>query len=401
MPLTRRQFTTALIAAATARPATGAARAHMPDVLRAGELGGVGGQSGPIWAYDGMLPGPVIHAERGRRVVRRLENGLPVASAVHWHGTRIDSGNGGADHLLDAVAPGSGFLYDFAVRDAGTYWYRSLDQARTPIARGLHGFLIVGEEAPPDIDEDLPLAVTDRHVALDPAPDDHTPRLVTCEMRQGQRLRLRMVNASAHHLLRLEPHGLTAWIAALDGMPLPQARRLSAPFLLAPGQRADILADVTLDAGERAALLHRTASGPVVLATFPVTGRGRSRRAPLPLEPNPLAQPMRRSVRRMVMRLSRSHGPDGPPLFTARAGETVQLRLTNDSTAMQTVHLHGHHMHLIDRENSLGAVRDTVLIRAGDSRQVIFVADNPGDWMIECHSLAPHHKGRRARFRVT
>ena len=39
-----------------------------------------------IWGYNGIFPGPVIHAQRGRRVVLRLRNGLAVPNVNHLHG---------------------------------------------------------------------------------------------------------------------------------------------------------------------------------------------------------------------------------------------------------------------------------------------------------------------------
>ena len=75
----------------------------------------------PIWGYNGGTPGPVLRVPQGGRIARRLVNGLPQASTIHWHGIRISNAMDGVPELTQAaVPPGKDFLYDFAVPDAGT-----------------------------------------------------------------------------------------------------------------------------------------------------------------------------------------------------------------------------------------------------------------------------------------
>jgi spore coat protein A len=39
-----------------------------------------------IWGFEGITPGPTIHARRGRRVVVNQTNHLNVPTVVHLHG---------------------------------------------------------------------------------------------------------------------------------------------------------------------------------------------------------------------------------------------------------------------------------------------------------------------------
>ena len=41
------------------------------------------------WTYNGGLPGPLIRAHVGDRVIVHFKNELPQASTVHWHGVRV------------------------------------------------------------------------------------------------------------------------------------------------------------------------------------------------------------------------------------------------------------------------------------------------------------------------
>ena len=65
-------------------------------------------------------------------------------------------------------------------------------------------------------------------------------------------------------------------------------------------------------------------------------------------------------------------------------------RLPNVPEGHKCARLHGHSFHVIAHNvQALGdaEVRDTVLIRPGDSVDVAFVADNPGRWALHCHVL--------------
>ena len=88
----------------------------------------------------------MIRVRQGERVVRRLVNALPRPTTIHWHGIRIDNAMDGVPGMTQAtVPPGGEFLYDFAVPDAGTYWYHPHDRSYEQVARGLAGALIVEE----------------------------------------------------------------------------------------------------------------------------------------------------------------------------------------------------------------------------------------------------------------
>ena len=44
-----------------------------------------------VWTYNGGLPGPLIRARRGDRVIVHFSNSLPQPTTVHWHGCRCPS----------------------------------------------------------------------------------------------------------------------------------------------------------------------------------------------------------------------------------------------------------------------------------------------------------------------
>jgi FtsP/CotA-like multicopper oxidase with cupredoxin domain len=87
-------------------------------------------------------------------------------------------------------------------------------------------------------------------------------------------------------------------------------------------------------------------------------------------------------------------GPATTPLVVKR-GERVRIRMVNLSMDHHPIHLHGNTFYVTGTEG--GRIRgdvdrepgNTVIVGVAQSRDVEFVADNPGDWMLHCH--LPHH----------
>src|SRR6201998_4263489 len=87
----------------------------------------------------------------------------------------------------------------------------------------------------------------------------------------------------------------------------------------------------------------------------------------------------------------------GSPMTTplvVRLGSRVRIRFVNIGMDHHPIHLHGHTFVVTGTEGgrqpeSLWGPANTVLVGVAQSRDVEFVASNPGDWMLHCH--LPHH----------
>lgn len=86
-------------------------------------------------------------------------------------------------------------------------------------------------------------------------------------------------------------------------------------------------------------------------------------------------------------------GPATTPLIV-RLGDRVRVRFVNLGMDHHPMHLHGHTFYTTGTEG--GRIPEaawwpgnTVLVGVAQARNVEFVANNPGDWMIHCH--LPHH----------
>ena len=86
-------------------------------------------------------------------------------------------------------------------------------------------------------------------------------------------------------------------------------------------------------------------------------------------------------------------GPDATPLII-RQGERVRIRMINMGMDHHPVHLHGFTFWETGREaarqqESAWMRGNTVLVGVAQAKDIEFVADRAGDWMLHCH--LPHH----------
>src|SRR5262245_28004355 len=100
------------------------------------------------WTYDGHLPGPLVRARVGDRVIVHFTNELPQPTTIHWHGVRVPIEMDGVPGVSQPeVATGGTFTYDFVVRDAGLYWYHPHVMSAAQVGFGLYGALLVDDPA--------------------------------------------------------------------------------------------------------------------------------------------------------------------------------------------------------------------------------------------------------------
>ncbi|SFS22345.1 multicopper oxidase family protein [Yoonia litorea] len=410
-----------------------------------------------LWGYNGSAPGAEIRVTKGGRVTRTLRNGLSQPTSVHWHGIRIANAMDGVSGLTqDAVQPGDAFTYDFVAPDAGTYWYHAHNMSTQQVGMGLYGPLIVEEAVLPDIDREEVLVLDDWLINPDTAqldPDfaaphalSHAGRIgnyittngianLTLPARKNERLRLRLINASNARIFPLELQGLDGWIVAMDGMPLAEPQKVAQAIVLGPAQRVDLIVDVTADVGDLAHLVYLERRDAFSQVAFAVSDEGASttRPAPAALPPNHIAPVnlgeataltlnmeggamgglraatlggVQKSMREIVDAgrfwafNGAVDGMEGPPLARLSLGETVRLTIRNDTAFPHAMHLHGMHFHEIGDDGSLGPLRDTTLLERSTTREIAFVADNPGEWLLHCHMLSHAASGMTTRIVV-
>ncbi len=424
------------------------------------ELLEAGGPKTSVWGYNGIVPGPLLRVKRGQQIDVSVTNHLPQPTSVHWHGLRIDNAMDGVAGLTQApIAPGETFDYSFVPPDAGTHWYHSHQRGWEQVARGLYGPLIVDEDELAGFDRELVIMADDWRLREDGGLDQdslgnladraHGGRLgnvltlnskpyESLKVQTGERVRLRLINSANARIMQFRLAGVDAWIVALDGQPVAPLRLAEHALRLAPAQRADLAFDVRAAAGTELAISEVSGQEPLVTGYLQVAeNEGPERETsqePPRLPANNVPMPdvanariidlnmtggAMRGLQTAVYKgktydgrtLAREHGQawamNGAagttvePLFSAAQGESIVIRMKNDTAWPHAMHLHGHHfLELARKPNQLfdnsvaGALqpetaplRDTVLMQPDETVDIGFFADNPGSWLLHCHML--------------
>ena len=432
------------------------------------------------WTYNGLPVGPEIRVTEGDTLRVILTNNLPDPTTIHWHGLPVPNKMDGVPNVTQPpVQPGESFVYEFPAWPSGTYWYHP--HVGRQLDRGLVGPLIVEPKNDAgDYDREYTLFLDD-WVTVDGGGPEATLRssggmmgmggmggrgmmggmtraparsagvgrgffqnspdaplqepvyttfavngltaaaATPFTVKQGERVRLRLINGSGATIygLRLAGHSLT--ITHTDGRPVE-------PFevdvlRLGMGERYD----VTFTAGKPGRwtlydLLN--GNGRVDLATFQYAGSpgGQNSGDDLvrnfrwndyrlltgqPEEGLPAIDAGQPLIFDMVLtggHMSPYWGingkvyPDTDDVLVS-TGQRVRFNYFNQSPMPHPMHLHGH---FFEVAGSSGLRKDTVIVEGHMGRASIeFVADNPGDWMHHCHNIYHAEAGMMNVVRVS
>ncbi len=227
-----------------------------------------------LWGYNGSAPGPTIQITQGDRVRIVVDNHLPEATSMHWHGFDIPNDMDGAPgSSQDPIKPGGRFVYEFTLNQEGTYFYHS-HMAMQEMMGMIGAFIMHPKESyKPRVDKDYAIIMQE--------------------------------------------------YAILPNIKVPNSMNMEFNWL---------------------------------------TFNGKS-------------------------------GPANTPLLV-RHGERVRIRFINLGMDHHPIHVHGHQFVVTGTEGgrqpeSTWGPGNTVLVGVAQARDVEFVANNPGDWMLHCH--LPHH----------
>lgn len=417
-----------------------------------------------VWAYDGAIPGPEIRARQGERLRVEVENRLPQATTIHWHGVRVPNAMDGVPHLTQApIEPEARFVYEFDAVDAGTFWYHPHERSFEQVGRGLYGALIIEEREAIAVDRDVTWVLGDWRLQPDAQLRDdfgsffdisHNGRVgntVTINgrvpdafaVRSGERIRLRLINAANARIFGLDFRGHRSWIIALDGQPVEPHAPEGGRITLGPAMRADVILDCGGKPGERFQVVDDFYKSLAYrLVDLAYADAAPLRESPpetsIKLAPNPLTEPdlksatrhgiefaggmmggmaevtyggNRMSAMQLMMRHRMAWAVNGvvaqghvhEPMITLDRGKSYVLDMVNDTAWHHPIHLHGHSFRVIARDGKATQHRewqDTVLMKPRERVEIAFVADNPGNWMIHCHVLEHQAGGMMGVIRV-
>lgn len=86
----------------------------------------IDGREGHAVAVNGTLPAPLLRLREGQRFRMAVTNHLDEDTSIHWHGLLVPFTMDGVPGVsFPGIRPGETFVYDFPIRQSGTYWYHS------------------------------------------------------------------------------------------------------------------------------------------------------------------------------------------------------------------------------------------------------------------------------------
>jgi FtsP/CotA-like multicopper oxidase with cupredoxin domain len=386
-----------------------------------------------LWTYDGGLPGPLLRAKVGDRVIVHFKNSLPEATSMHWHGLRIPNDMDGVpDEPVPAIPPGGSFDYDFVLPDAGTYWYHPHYDSAAQVGYGLYGPLIVDDPAEPrGLGDEAVMVLSDLGIDKDGSllPADgggnfgtlfgregllmlvNGKPLPTLHVRPGARQRWRLINAAKARYYALELPGSHFTRLGGDGGFSESPETLDR-IVLTPAQRADVVLEPTPAEGQSELALRWIAYDRGWGTSFnrPDEDMLRLSFEGEPVRPKPLptlhrdipaiplegARPIDISLTMDTSQSELQMGINGVPSWKAEhimtpLGERQLWTVKNTFDFDHPLHLHGYFFQVLDLNGVPPSRRewtDTVNIPVnGTVRLAVSFNDRPGMWMFHCHIL--------------
>ena len=447
---------------------------------------------------NGDVPGPVLRFREGDFARIRVHNHLrDEETSTHWHGLLLPNAQDGVPHVTTPpILPGQTHTFEFHLRHSGTYWYHSHTHFQEQ--SGVYGAIVVephqGEPVAADREHVLVLSdwtnfdphevmrllmrgsdafglmrrntqsilgawragrlkdyfqrEWDRMPPMDISDVGYHAflingqRQVRLEGHPGERLRLRLINASA--ATYFYPHSSSGpmTIIAADGPPVEPIT--VDRFLMAIAETYDVI--ITVPPSGQYELRFTTQDGSGHTSAF--YGEGRLTPASDPPRPDlyrmsdmlRLALDEQKDDPRASLKLPRPGSPyrllrattnttlpahlprrritlhltgdmnryiwgfDGKtiaqdPYIPIRKGEIIELELINDSMMHHPVHLHGHFFRLLLGQGAHSPLKHTVDVPPMSRRLIEFEANEDKDWMFHCHILYHMMSGMARVFR--
>jgi FtsP/CotA-like multicopper oxidase with cupredoxin domain len=390
-------------------------------------------------AYNGQVPGPLLRLREGVPVTIDVTNGGTNADIVHWHGLMTDSLNDGAmEEGSPMIAAGETHRYSFTPKPVGTRWYHTHAGAYGNLAMGTYtgqfGFLLIeGNQSAPQHDMEVNLAI--HHWQPSFVPMVETMRAASANqpltngsdvgyqyatinnrmlgqgepirVKRGQRVLIRLLNASGTENVVLALPGHRFTVVAMDGNPVPNPTSVEV-LSLAVAERVDAIVEMNSPGvwilGSTLEKSRQMGLGIVV----EYAGQSGSPvwKDPAPAEwdytqfaSNASAPEPDQSFELTFRDIGPQHGsqfdtwtinnkswPEIEPLMV-HAGKRYRLVFRNGSGDQHPLHLHRHTFEVtrIGNKHLSGLKKDVINVMPLDTVEVDFIADNPGDTLWHCH----------------
>ncbi|MBN2981766.1 multicopper oxidase family protein [Cohnella algarum] len=295
----------------------------------------VSGVETDAYTYNGTVPGPTIRAKEGDTIRVILKNSLSDETSIHWHGLHVPNAMDGVPAFTQqAIKPGETFTYEFTANHAGTYMYHPHFNSIEQIDKGMYGLLIIDPQNPETIKYDREYSmifggwnIPDQTTAPQNGQENSMPDMA-------------------------DMPGMS------KGTPGPIKQKGNVRKMIKQG-----LKDKASDQG-----MDMPSEEPGDNAGSTVMGMNYN-----------------------YWTINGKSFPDTSPL-NVKFGDVVRIRMANISNGIHPMHLHGHDFRVVAQDGHPFAnpqILNTLTVNPGETYDVDFIADNPGEWVFHCHEL--HH----------
>jgi len=362
------------------------------------------------YTLNGTSPGPTLHVGQGKLLEVRLVNeSVAGGTTLHWHGVAVPNADDGvAGVTQDAVPVGGSHVYRFRPGHAGTYWYHAHQLSHEQVERGLLGALVV--DPPGTAVDEATDVVALTHLYAGRRTVAGRTGDVPVPADPGRPVRIRVINTD-NGPIRSWVDGAPFRVLAVDGTDVHEPTPVSGTAVdVTAGGRVDLevvppaTGAVRLTVGGASALVVGPSGAPAPPpsrqpeAVVDLLHYGTP--APLGFDPATAARSFDYAIGRRPGFVDGRPGlwwtvnghlfPD-MPMFTVAQGDVVRMHITNTSGEVHPMHLHGHRMVVLARNEVAASGSpwwvDSLGVGDGESYDVAFVADNPGIWSDHCHNL--------------
>ncbi|MBN8278998.1 MAG: copper resistance system multicopper oxidase [Gammaproteobacteria bacterium] len=137
----------------------------------------IDGRESRAIGINGTVPAPLLRLQEGTTVRLAVTNDLDEDSSIHWHGLLVPPEFDGVPGVsFPGIAPRSTFVYEFPLRQSGTYWYHSHSGLQEQL--GHYGPLIID---PAGVD---PIASDREHVIVLSDHSEMSPTAIFRKLKQ-------------------------------------------------------------------------------------------------------------------------------------------------------------------------------------------------------------------------
>lgn len=381
-----------------------------------------------------------IRLKEGENFDVKLINRLNVPTSVHWHGLILPNSQDGVAGVTQfPLYPNTSYHYQFPLKQTGTYWMHAhFDLQEQKL---LSAPLIIEDsleykdkilfltdfsfKTPEEIYQGLKckkMGEMDHADLYDVAYGAYLANGRTLahpevtEINPSEKLRLRVINASAATNFTIDLGKLSGEAIAIDGNLIEPLA--GSTFELAVSQRIDILLSFPPGEGSYPILAlveGRNKQSGIILTTkegrfFKVNENSAQKGPTLKNSKEDLFHPLKPLAEKPVDRtlevvlggnmksyiwtINNQIWPNVTPLVV-KEGERVEIAFHNTSSMSHPMHLHGHVFQVTELggQKVNGPLRDTVLVLPHSTIKVQFDATNKGVWPLHCHILYHQEAG--------